>query len=77
MLSLLTKNEQQIIAEAIIAGILGKKIIVVCCDNETKQRLLKAAREHDAQSAIEIKVPPRDIGKRAEAVIIDDCGEKE
>lgn len=72
MISELHENEQQIITEAIIASISDKKIIVVCPDNETKQRLLEAAREYDAESAIEIQLPPRGIGNQSEAVIIEE-----
>lgn len=72
MISELSKNEQRIIVEASVAGVLDKKIIVVCLNNETKQRLLKEAREYDAESAIEIQGLRHDIGKQAEAVIIDE-----
>lgn len=68
----LSNEEQGIIAEALIASVSNKKIIVVCPNNETKQRLLMAAREYGVESVIEIQVPPRGIGKRTEAVIIDE-----
>ena len=66
-----------ILAEALIASVSNKKIIVSCRDNEIKERLLAKARDLGVESAIEIKVLRHDIGKRAEDVIIDDCGEKE
>lgn len=71
MINQLPDKEQEIISEALIASVCNKKVIVVCPNNEVKQRLLMAAREYDVESAIEIQVPPRGIGKRAETVIID------
>lgn len=61
-----------ILAEALIASVSNKKIIVICRNNEIKEKLLKAAREYDVESSIEIQVPPGGIGKREEAVIIDE-----
>lgn len=71
MISELPENEQQIITEALVANLLDKKIIVVCPDNETKQKLLKVVQAFRIESSIEIQVPPKGMGKRAEAVIID------
>lgn len=72
MISELPENEQQIITEALVANLLDKKIIVVCPDNETKQKLLKVVQAFRIESSIEIQVPPKGMGKRAEAVIIDE-----
>lgn len=73
----ISDKEQEILAEALIASVSNKKIIVICRDNEIKERLLKVAREYGVESAMEIQVLRHNIGKRAEDVIIDDCGEKE
>lgn len=72
MINQLTDKEQEIIAEAVVADVLNKKIVIVCSDNDVKQRLLKLTQMYGVESVIEIQVPPRDIGKRAEAVIIDE-----
>lgn len=64
-----------ILAEALIASVSNKKIIVICRDNEIKEKLLKVAREYGVESAIEIQVLRHDIGKRAEDVIIDEFEE--
>lgn len=72
MISELPENEQQIITEALVANLLDKKIIVVCPDNETKQKLLKVVQAFRIESSIGIQVPPKGMGKRAEAVIIDE-----
>lgn len=77
MINRLLDEEYKILAEALIASVSNKKIIVICRDNEIKERLLKVAREYGVESAMEIQVLRHNIGKRAEAVIIDDCGEKE
>ena len=67
----ISDKEQEILAEALIASVSNKKILVVCRDNEIKQRLLKVAREYGVDSAMEVRVLRHNIGKRAEAVIID------
>lgn len=67
----ISDKEQEILAEALIASVSNKKIIVSCRDNEIKERLLMVAREYGVESAMEIQVLPRGIGKRAETVIID------
>lgn len=45
---------------------------MICRDNEIKERLLKIAREYGVDSAMEVRVLRHDIGKRAEAVIINE-----
>lgn len=75
MISRLLDEEYKILAEALIASVSNKKIIVICRDNEIKERLLKVAREYGVESAIEIKVLRHDIGKRAETVIIEEFKE--
>ena len=72
MINRLLDEEYKTLAEALIASVSNKKIIVVCRDNEIKQRLLKVAREYGVESAIEIQLPPRGIGNQAEAVIIEE-----
>ena len=72
MINRLLDEEYKILAEALIASVSNKKLLVICPNNEVKQRLLRAAREYGVESAMEIRVPPRGIGKRAEAVIIDE-----
>lgn len=71
----ISDKEQEILAEALIASVSNKKIIVSCRDNEIKERLLAKARDLGVESAIEIKVLRHDIGKRAEDVIIDEFEE--
>lgn len=68
----ISDKEQEILAEALIASVSNKKILVICRDNEIKEKLLKVAREYGVESAIEIQVLRHDIGKREEAVIIDE-----
>lgn len=75
MINRLLDEEYKILAEALIASVSNKKIIVICRDNEIKEKLLKVAREYGVESAIEIKVLRHDIGKREEAVIIDEFKE--
>lgn len=75
MISRLLDEEYKILAEALIASVSNKKIIVICRDNEIKERLLAKARDLGVESAIEIKVLRHDIGKRAEDVIIDEFEE--
>lgn len=71
MINRLLDEEYKTLAEALIASVSNKKIIVICRDNEIKEKLLKVAREYGVESAIETQVPPSGIGKRAETVIID------
>ena len=71
MINRLLDEKYEILAEALIASVSNKKIIVICRDNEIKERLLKVAREYGVESAMEIQVLRHNIGKRAEAVIID------
>lgn len=68
----ISDKEQEILAEALIASVSNKKIIVICRDNVIKERLLKVAREYGVDSAMEVRVLRHDIGKREEAVIIDE-----
>lgn len=75
MINRLLDEEYKILAEALIASVSNKKIIVSCRDNEIKERLLKVAREYGVDSAIEIQALRHDIGKREEAVIIDEFKE--
>ena len=75
MINRLLNETYKIPAEALIASVSNKKSIVICRDNEIKQRLLKVAREYGVESAIEIKVLRHDIGKRAEDVIIEEFKE--
>lgn len=75
MINRLLDEEYKILAEALIASVSNKKIIVICRDNEIKEKLLKVAREYGVESAIEIQVLRHDIGKRAEDVIIDEFEE--
>lgn len=75
MINRLLDEEYKILAEALIASVSNKKIIVICRDNEIKEKLLKVAREYGVESAIEIQVLRHNIGKRAEAVIIDEFKE--
>lgn len=75
MINRLLNETYKILAEALIASVSNKKIIVSCRDNEIKERLLKVAREYGVESATEIQVPPSGIGKREEAVIIDEFEE--
>lgn len=75
MINRLLDEEYKILAEALIASVSNKKIIVICPDNETKQKLLKVAQAFRIESSIGIQVPPKGMGKRAEAVIIDEFEE--
>lgn len=72
MINRLLDEEYKILAEALIASVSNKKIIVICRDNKIKERLLKVAREYGVDSAMEVRVLRHDIGKRAEAVIINE-----
>ncbi len=72
MINRLLDEKYEILAEALIASVSNKKIIVICRDNEIKERLLKVAREYGVDSAMEVRVLRHDIGKRAEAVIINE-----
>ena len=71
MINRLLNETYKILAEALIASVSNKKIIVICRNNEIKERLLKVAREYGVDSAMEVRVLRHNIGKRAEAVIID------
>lgn len=75
MINRLLDEEYKILAEALIASVSNKKIIVICRDNEIKERLLKVAREYGVESAMEIQVLRHNIGKREEAVVIDEFKE--
>ena len=72
MINRLLDEKYEILAKALIASVSNKKIIVICRDNEIKERLLKVAREYGVESAMEIQVLRHNIGKQAEAVIIDE-----
>lgn len=72
MINRLLDEEYEILAEALIASVSNKKIHVICSNNEASQRLLTKARDLGVESAMEIQVLRHDIGKRAEAVIIDE-----
>lgn len=72
MINRLLDEKYEILAEALIASVSNKKIIVICRNNEIKERLLKVAREYGVDSAMEVRVLRHDIGKRAEAVIINE-----
>lgn len=72
MIKRLLDEKYEILAEALIASVSNKKIIVICRNNEIKERLLKVAREYGVDSAMEVRVLRHDIGKRAEAVIINE-----
>lgn len=72
MINRLLDEKYEILAEALIASVSNKKIIVICRDNVIKERLLKVAREYGVDSAMEVRVLRHNIGKRAEDVIIDE-----